>query len=284
MALLLSIDGGGALGAGPARFLAQAESEYGDLGETALCGTSAGGLLVLLRATGLSWREIEEIWTAEVGRIFAPPPIWWRLDPTRPKYQSKGLEQACAKWLNRPCRQALTPFFVPAFDFALGRPKVFDWRESNFTMAEVALATTAAPTYFQPRQNRFVDGGLVANNPSLIGLLGSVNQGLASIEDTKLLSLSTSGNFWSDPEIGRRTNAISWLKPLISAMIGGNEERSEFLTSELLGNRHVRVVPNCMKDYQLDELAALPEFRKLWDRAFQYHRDDLNRLLGVKNG
>lgn len=284
MSLILSIDGGGALGAGPARFLAQTESEYGDLGETALCGTSAGGLLVLLRATGLTWAEIEKIWTEEVENIFAPPPIWWKLDPTRPKYQSKGLERACAMWLNRPCRSALTPFFVPAFDFALGRPKIFDWRESNFTMAEVALATTAAPTYFQPRLSRYADGGLVANNPSLIGLLGAVNQGLASIGETKLLSLSTSGAFWSDPEIGLHTNALSWLKPLLRAMIGGNEERDEFLTSELLGNRHLRVVPNCLTDYQLDELDALPEFRALWDRAFQYSRDDLNRLLGVKNG
>ena len=40
---------------------------------------------------------------------------------------------------------------------------------SEWRVWEASLATSAAPFYFPPFDDKFVDGGVMANNPTLIG-------------------------------------------------------------------------------------------------------------------
>ena len=67
---------------------------------------------------------------------------------------------------------------IPAFNLTKGRPSVFKkpfgtyHRDGRFKMMDVALATSAAPTFLPAvtiEGDQFVDGGLFANNPSMIG-------------------------------------------------------------------------------------------------------------------
>ncbi len=61
-------------------------------------------------------------------------------------------------------------------------------------IVDVALATSAAPTYF-PRHpigpNEYVDGGLFANDPSLIGLHEADYMFKKNIQDVHILSIGT---------------------------------------------------------------------------------------------
>ena len=64
-----------------------------------------------------------------------------------------------------------------------------DWREK---MVKVALATSAAPTYFRPLDDdgyKFVDGGIWANNPVMIGLTEALTSFSAQRERIRILSL-----------------------------------------------------------------------------------------------
>lgn len=57
----------------------------------------------------------------------------------------------------------------------------------------MALATSAAPTFFKPanvKSSYFVDGGLWANNPSLVGVIEGIKTGY-NLEEIHLLSLGT---------------------------------------------------------------------------------------------
>ena len=65
---------------------------------------------------------------------------------------------------------------------------------SNWKVWEAARATTAAPIYFPPHNNRFIDGGVMANNPTLSALTEIFQQAQVEGKAVKLgfvLSLGT---------------------------------------------------------------------------------------------
>lgn len=263
MTMILSIDGGGCLGAGPAELLRLLEAaELFD--EDVVAGTSVGGLLAAMRATGRSWSDISATFDKWVGPIFKKPSLLWRCDPTRPKFDDDGLLAATAAELGElRCCDVKKPFFIPAFDFANGRPKIFDHTDTDL-LRDVVMRTTAAPTYFQPRESRWADGGLVANNPSAIAVCGAMHLFDCGPSDVKVLSLNTGGTVWEDPKVGLRTSAVGWVKPVISAALDGNEEIAEFQCSTMLGDRHLRLTPRLAKKYPIDDPSVVGEYRAIW--------------------
>lgn len=264
---ILSIDGGGVLGCGPVEYLTLLEEELRHQGlpkEDALAGTSVGGLLVACRAMGYTWQEVSDIFDRWVHRIFARPPLWWRMDPTRPKFQDDGIIAATRAVLgNAKCSDARVPFFIPVYDMQNGRPKVFDMTDGD-KLADVVMRTCAAPTYFQPRDERWVDGALASNNPSVIGICGAVQKLGARLPELKVLSLNTGGTFWKDPKVGRRMTVLQWASPMINAQLEGNEEQADFQASALLGPNHLRVTPNLPRKFAMDEPEKCAEYRRHW--------------------
>lgn len=270
---ILSIDGGGALGCGPLEFLAQAEAE-GLAGADIYAGTSVGSLLIGLALTGHSWAESVDIFGRWVGKIFPAPSIWRKANPFLPKYPSKGIEEACLSVFgNVRCNQIITPFFIPVSDIAAGRPKIYD-NSAPDLLRDVVLRSTAAPTYFAPRGSRFVDGGLVANNPSVIAIGGAIKAG-ANLTDLRCLSLATGGDYWKDPQIGPRTTLLGWASPIIHYGLLGGEERDEFTADRLLKERHLRISPAIGRDFEMDDLSVLDEYRKIWHAEWVKRSSDV---------
>ena len=263
---ILSVDGGGILGCGPARYLKFLESEAGSW-EDALAGCSVGALLVALRAVGYSWDKIDSIFQVEGPRIFAKPSWTWRVNPMAPKYPSDAIESACSKYIGEAtCKDAVIPFYIPSMDFVNGRPKVFDRTDSDL-LVDVVLRSTAAPTYFAPRDGRWADGGLVANNPSHLAVAGLVRLG-TPLDTISVLSLDTGGRAWKDPKVSGRMLPTSWIKPVIKSDLAGNEEIGEFICTSLLGPRHLRISPESQVDYELDDLGAVPLWTAEWEKTW----------------
>lgn len=264
---ILSIDGGGILGCGPARYLKLLEEQVGKW-ENVLAGTSVGSLLIALRCIGYSWDRIDGIFQEEGPKIFARPSLAWRLNPMAPKYPSDALESACRKHLgSMTCRDAKFPFYIPAMDMVHGRPKVFDNTDTDL-LADVVLRSTAAPTYFAPRDGRWVDGGLVANNPSGLAVLALIRSGYDARE-ISVLSLDTGGSCWQNPKISGRMLPTSWISPVIHSQMSGNEEVGEYTCDALLGTRHTRIIPKVDKDYQLDAVGSMGTYAGIWEQCWQ---------------
>ena len=267
---LLSLDGGGCLGCGPIEFLKRAESE--GLTFDAYSGTSGGSLLIALALVGKSWKEIDDTFRQWVGPIFPEPSIWRKANPFLPKYPSDGIEAACkAVFGSLRCNQIQMPFFIPVTDIAAGRPKVYGNADPDL-LADVVLRSTAAPTYFAPRASRFVDGGLVANNPSVVGIAGLVRKHGADLPQIRCLSLATGGNFWKDPQVGARTTLLGWASPVIQVGLNGVEERDAFISDAILGDRHLRVVPPLARDFEMDDLSRMGAYRDIWTALWATER------------
>jgi patatin-like phospholipase/acyl hydrolase len=276
---ILAIDGGGALGCGPIEFMVQAEA-LGLAGADIYAGTSVGSLLVGLALTGHTWAESREIFARWVGQIFPTPSIWRKANPFLAKYPSQGLEAACLEVFgDKRCNQISTPFFIPVADIASGRPKVFDNTAPDL-LRDVVLRSTAAPSYFVPRESKWIDGGLVANNPSVIAIAGTIRKLGASLSDIRCLSLATGSDYWEDPKVGMRTTLLGWASPLIRYGLCGGEERDEFIADAMLGDRHLRITPDVRENFEMDNLSRLETYRAIWRSAWDARRSDLIAWAG----
>ena len=84
------------------------------------------------------------------------------------------------------------PIFIPATSsMGFVKEKIFDRGDKDFPKWKAVLASTSAPTYFYPVDQRWMDGGIFANNPSdclEAGLCGTELQG-----KFRVLSFATGG-------------------------------------------------------------------------------------------
>ena len=94
-----------------------------------------------------------------------------------------------------------------------------DWRES---MVKVAISTSAAPTYFRPLDDggyRFVDGGVWANNPVMIGLTEALTSFSVPRERIRILSLGCGS---APKQVGRLKTMLGgkvfWSDVIFAAM------------------------------------------------------------------
>lgn len=263
---ILSIDGGGLRGLISARLLDRLDSNSeigGWLSSVDLfAGTSTGGILALGLATGRSPGDICDLYRNKGKRIFDDS-IW---DDIRDLGKTVG-----AEYSNRNLKSELKKIFgnialgeiakkvaIPAFDLdneALAaartwKPKIFhNYKgpdaDRNALAADVALYTSSAPTYF-PSADGFIDGGVYANNPSIIAIAQAISkrndrEERASLDDIVLLSLGTGVSLSYIKGKTLDWGYAQWIKPLINVLMDGVAGISDYQARELLGSRYHRL-------------------------------------------
>ena len=188
---VLALDGGGYRGLFAAQVLALWEEQLGrpiascfDL----LVGTSTGGIIALGLAAGMPASALVDFYLEDGKTIFPTPWSAWRFwSGARhwfvAKYGSGALEKALRRRFGSMTMSDLqTPVVIPSFHLRDGKHWYFKTPHFSGNLIdhsrpvwEVARATSAAPTYFpgfiSSRSEWFVDGGVLANNPSLVGYL-----------------------------------------------------------------------------------------------------------------
>jgi hypothetical protein len=220
---ILSIDGGGIRGIFPAAVLAALEerflggasvASYFDL----IAGTSTGGILALGLGAGLRAAEVRNLYVDRGCEIFPPlgPGVIGRVRRhlrakrryLRYIYNQDALARVLREVLgDRLFGSSTRRLCVPSFEGTHGEVYIFktphhpdfqkDWREP---MLKVALATSAAPSYYRPmRAGRytFVDGGVWANNPVMIALVEALASFDVTREQIRILSLGCGEGLYS---------------------------------------------------------------------------------------
>jgi uncharacterized protein len=221
---ILSLNGGGAKGLFTINVLAEIEriieqqtgqsnvkaGEYFDL----ITGTSIGGILALGLASGKSARELEAVFRVSAPLIFPRISSWrknWKA-AFGARYSSKPLYDAVVSMIGAEATfgDLTRRVMIPAVNLSTGKPQFFKTphnpafsRDGRLKLIDAAMATSAAPTYFVPHycvdlDAYFVDGGLVANNPSFIGLHEVFRDMTsdfpnATVADVKILNIGTLG-------------------------------------------------------------------------------------------
>ena len=206
---ILSLDGGGIKGIFPGGILTYLEEDclggksvgdYFDL----ITGTSTGGIIALGLGAGLSARELMDLYVAQGHRVFPPAQrdkgrlLWNRL--RRNRYDRTALDEMLAQALGgKRLRDSRYRLLIPATEAKHGDPAVYKtphhpgyFLDGDKPMAEVAAATSAAPTYLKPvLQDGYIllDGGIWANNPAMMGLVEALTCFSVQREQIEILSI-----------------------------------------------------------------------------------------------
>lgn len=260
---ILSLDGGGARGVIPLVILTELEARTGkavtDLFDV-VAGTSTGAIIATLlnrtEADGrptYSAKEVLEGYHEFLPRIFTHS----RRDAIRglggvlhEKYPSHGLHDVLTEGLgDARLSQTAARVLIPSYELTTREVFVFDTDRarqdpaSDFTLRHAALASTAAPTFFEPHDGRshdfdgfFIDGGVVLNNPSLLAFTEVEKYRLGT--DIVVLSLGCGASSVSlEYEEVREWGLAHWARPLLKILLDGNSRTVDFHMRELIGDQ-----------------------------------------------
>jgi len=217
---ILSLDGGGYLGLATAAFLEATEHHFQTTCHEKFnffCGTSTGAIIALGLAAGKTARDIRELYKRLGPRVF-----WNPLPGMKAIRFLKGF--FTSRYSNRALKRALDEAFedetigdilanrgkrilVPAFCLTTGFPRIFktDYASelslhNNYRIADLAMASSAAPVYFPvyPIQapssgvvEEFCDGGVFANHPGVLAYGEAISHLGVPSQKVRILSVST---------------------------------------------------------------------------------------------
>lgn len=256
---VLAIDGGGIRGIIPAIVLAEIEKRTGEriahLFEL-IAGTSTGGLIALGLTRpddegrpALSADELVGLYEREGPRIFSRT-LWKRLRSLNgsidERYSSEALTQALDKYLgDGRLKDAITEVIVTAYEteerfpFFFRSSRARNDRDYDFSIKEAALATSAAPTYFEPVQVRsdreytLLDGGVYAVSPAMCALAEVLHEQPGS--EVLMLSLGT-GQLTRPLRFEKIRNwgELQWARPIFDVVLDGLTDVTDFQMRQLL--------------------------------------------------
>lgn len=264
-ARILAIDGGGIRGVIPAVLLAEMERRTGkrvfqlfDL----LAGTSTGGIL----SVGLTMREspasdapkfrardLLGLYEDEGKEIFRRT-VWQAIRSggglADEKYPNAGIESVLRKYFeDAELKNALTEILVTTYDLETRSPHFFKRararasEDRNYRIRDVARATAAAPTFFEPVQvfpvrggapRPLIDGGVFVNNPALCAYAEAIHNRTPS-DEILLVSLGTGMPTRPIPfEKAKDWGQLGWARPVMNVMMDGMSDAVDYQLRQLL--------------------------------------------------
>jgi patatin-like phospholipase/acyl hydrolase len=247
-----------------------------------IAGTSTGGIIALGLAAGISPRRLTELYELEGATIFADT-LW---DNIKDIGNLRG-----AQFSNEPLKNAIYELIgdlrlrdlhqhvlIPSFDLDSGAGDFRHWKAKFFhnfpgkdsdgdeLVMDVALRTSAAPTIF-PVYQGYIDGGAVANNPSVCALTQALHPetGGQQIGDIALLSLGTGVM----PRYLTTENGdwglLQWAPHLVDLILEGGEGLSDYQCRQILQKRYFRFNPKFTYPIDVDDIAQIPNLIAIAD-------------------
>jgi hypothetical protein len=157
---------------------------------------------------------------------------WWRDKALylSTRYDRAGLERLLQSTLgDRFFGDAANRLCIPSFDGRHGEVYVFktphhpDYQTDRYErMTKVALATAAAPAFFRPLPDNgyvFVDGGVWANNPVMLGIIEALTCFEIEREQIEVLTLGCGDDSYVvSPGQLRRGGLFAWKDIIYAAM------------------------------------------------------------------
>lgn len=231
--LILSLDGGGVRGAATTEFLTLLEKELKRHGKSLrdevdfFAGTSAGGTIALaLATTDKSIEEIDELHGGTTAQKLFSPSSRWPFIPGvfRPKYTRAGKLDVLQQILGDATLGDLAAgkeALVISYGVHNRKPVVIKSTKPahrSIKCLQAVDATSAAPTYFPTADLKInnedawlVDGGVIANNPTMCAIAEAKKHFQTSVDELRVLSVGT--GYLTEPLNGKTSQkwgAVQW--------------------------------------------------------------------------
>ena len=291
---ILSIDGGGIKGVFPASYLMQIEAELSKKAGVKtkiyehfdlITGTSTGGIIALALSLGIPAKEIYQLYKENSEGIFGKKRKWLVQQIFKPAHDNEFLEKLIRQkfreynnGIDPRLKDSKTPVCIPIYDLIKGNPSVLKspyhsafQRDFHIPMYQAAMATASAPTYFTPYSNKYidlkdveqpfsnkVDGGVMANNPTLIAFLEAIKAFKVEVNSLEILSIGTGHKKFTDGNSNRSWGLYYWIvknkrKRLIELFMQSQSQ----LVSNYLSLLHVGIDKSEKENFVYDRVDVL---------------------------
>lgn len=336
---ILSIDGGGIRGILPGVILSYIEEQliaregkearlcdYFDL----LAGTSTGGILVCtflipsLDSKGkptnrpkYTAKEAVDIYLDRGDEIFDIT-LWQKIKSKGglldEKYNAKELEEALKDYMgDTMLSELLKPCLISSYDIRNRRAHFFSQVDAkstithDFTVKEVARATSAAPTYFEVARIKsaygtpypLIDGGVFANNPAMCAYAEARSIPFSKIlnnpdkadmpyaKDMIIVSIGTGST--SKPyqyNDAKDWGMIEWIQPIIDIMMSGNSETVNYQLRKIwettgTPENYIRLEPSLYEANNEMDDASVKNLNALHEAGLKYVEENIALLNSV---
>jgi patatin-like phospholipase/acyl hydrolase len=251
-----------------------------------IAGTSTGGIIALGLGLGLSPKEIVEFYLKEGPHIF---PKWFGLKSIQHwvirKFSAEPLESALKKcFAEKLLGESKKRLVIPSYN--LGEDDVYIFRTPHHERLrndykvlawKVAKATSAAPTFFPCARDvnclRLIDGGVWANNPSMVAVVEAFGTLKIPLENQYIFSIGTSETVNHRKKRLNSGGIISWGigNVAVDVIMRGQSIGTNNQVTFLLGRDHVhRMDPKVSADeFSLDGVSKAED---LIGKAAHYSR------------
>ena len=232
----------------------------------------------LSEVVGLFERESPSIFGK--ARFPARLSVFWRS-----RYSRGALERVLQEYLpHAVLRDVSTPLMITSADIATGGVHVFKSRylgdlgepyerDGDVLLKDAILASCAAPTYFDPKAvgpYLLTDGGLWANNPSIIALTEAISKFKKEVGEVRVLSVGTGHTTTMYTKRSSWGLLTGWGGPkLVSYTLGLQSQASTNMAKLILGDRYLRLDPE-IDSWELDDIEHLGNLKALAQRDFTY--------------
>lgn len=302
---ILSLDGGGVRGYLTVMILENIEKQLNNrdgsnkpLGEyfDLIAGTSTGAIIGGLLSIGKKASEVRKFYETDIKEIFSNDMKRYKVNSFfNTKYKKDNLRDKAVKYFKDSNNKDLTfldvktHLLITSVDITTMTPRFHKstYNKKNIPRADEKLssaivASSSAPAFFPIEENlkyssNLIDGGVVANNPSLVALVDSFSFDEApNKDDIVLLSVGTGKASEVPYEIDSlKDTSVKWLRqngtsPLIEILMNSQSVLAEFQTSFLMEQlnckmQYKRINPNLGVKIELDEAEKIDILKNLAD-------------------
>jgi patatin-like phospholipase/acyl hydrolase len=266
---ILAIDGGGIRGIIPGQLLVALEAKLQQLSNKPdmrladafdlIAGTSTGGILTCIylmpdshsRRPKFSAQEAVDLYLQNGDNIFDVS-VFKSIESVGgiadEKYSASPLENVLKSYLgDAKLSDLLLPCLITAYDITRREARFFNSADVNqlnlgpgrdFYLRDVARATSAAPTYFEPanivafdmKVYPLIDGGVFANNPTMCAFVEAFKlRPNLKMTDVRVLSLGTGAAdrpfHYSE---AKNWGKVGWAIPVLDILMSGVAETVDY--------------------------------------------------------
>ena len=249
---IISFDGGGVRAIAGIVFLKKLEAASGkkvsDIFDM-FVGTSAGAFnAACLAHANMSADELKRYWSKEYTDKIMETSFFWdqaSLIQARPRYETKGRVKVLKEIFgNKVIGDSSKPLLTLCYDIEKRKHIVHtSLHTPEVSFVDAISASSAAPMYFPTYQMEngswMIDGGIVTNNPTLLGLTHAKDY--FKTNNIKVLSIGTGLNKQKiKGETSSRWGGVGWLRNDIMGMMLDSEIHNDIAT-HIIDKSYLRI-------------------------------------------
>ncbi|WP_077617981.1 CBASS cGAMP-activated phospholipase [Bacillus sinesaloumensis] len=300
---ILCIDGGGIRGVFAVAILQAIEKEYkqpiSNLFDM-LAGTSTGSIVAASAVVNIDMEDVQDSYIKYGGKIFKKQsPFGFLKSVYSDRYLRHYIQEAFGDITLHDIEK---PLLIPTVDVTHGNPFVHrtnygeakKQNDHSIKLWDAVLSSCSAPVFFPPNNvnNHYlaIDGGLWANNPSLVCITEAQNHFEMDLASIQIMSIGTGlQRIDFSIETKKEWGVNKWLpfhlpsmrmKPkLLDLALHLSSESVTYHCQHLLKENYLRINEDLGQEVPFDAPEYVEFLIELGNQTYQKHKDEIASFL-----